>query len=153
MSKSQEKCGRGEVQTVLPDGHTHCWPARLLYTCLGFLFFGLGVIGAWLPGLPTTIFMILAVGCFAKSSPRLHAWLWHHPRFGATIRAWYDHRVIPRRVKVIAISSMAISFGVIVWIGPPLLVTALTGFCLLGVAVWMATRPSDIPEAAQIAAE
>src|SRR3546814_5197123 len=54
---------------------------------LGFIWVGIGAVGAFVPLLPTTIFIILALGCFARSSPRLEHWLLNHERFGPALRA------------------------------------------------------------------
>lgn len=74
---------------------------------LGFVFFGLGLIGVLLPGLPTTVFMLLALWAFARSSERFHDWLYHHRLFGPPLQAWHTYRVIPLRAKVLAVTMMA----------------------------------------------
>ena len=55
---------------------------RILWLLLGLTFVGVGMIGIVIPGLPTTIFMILAVGCFYRSSQRLYDWVINHKYFG-----------------------------------------------------------------------
>src|SRR5690242_16422346 len=94
---------------------------RPLYVAAGVGLTGLGIIGAFIPVMPTTIFLILAAACFARSSPRLEAWLINHPKWGPSIRAWRENGAIPRRIKLIAIGSMAVSFGVLAIIHMPAL--------------------------------
>ncbi|MDB5713893.1 MAG: hypothetical protein JWO15_1290 [Sphingomonadales bacterium] len=84
---------------------------RAGWLMLGLFCVGLGIIGAILPLMPTTIFLILAAGCFARSSPRLEAWLLNHARFGATLRAWRAEKAIPPRAKIAACGGMAIGFA------------------------------------------
>ena len=81
----------------------------------GFLLFAwlnvaLGVIGVIIPGMPTTVFLIIAAWAFSKSSERFHKWLWNHPRFGESIQSWHNHRVIPKSAKIFATSMMLMSF-------------------------------------------
>lgn len=73
-----------------------------IYIGLGWLAIALGVVGIFLPLLPTTPFMLLAAWLFAKGSPRLHDWICNHPRFGTSIRDWNQHGVINRRAKYLA---------------------------------------------------
>ncbi|MBO0128363.1 YbaN family protein [Agrobacterium sp. OT33] len=79
---------------------------RAINLVLGGLMLALGFIGALLPIMPTTIFLILAAWFFGRSSPRLKNWLLEHPRFGSTLRAWRKEGAIPFRIKIIAVSGM-----------------------------------------------
>lgn len=79
-----------------------------IYLALGWLSVGLGVIGIFLPLLPTTPFMLLAAWLFAKGSPRLHDWICNHPRFGEPIRQWNEHGVINRRAKALAMLAFLV---------------------------------------------
>lgn len=83
---------------------------------LGFLFLGLAVIGVFLPLLPTTPFVLLAAGCFAKSSERMHRWIMANETFGPMVRDWEQKRCVSCRVKSIAIGSMALVGGVSVFV-------------------------------------
>lgn len=91
-----------------PRGQRHI---RSVYFLLGWLFFGLGLVGAFLPLLPTTPLMILALWAFARCSPRLHAWLYNHPTFGPPLQRWQEHRVIPVSAKMASIGTMTVSFA------------------------------------------
>jgi uncharacterized protein len=79
---------------------------RYAYVALGLVCVGLGVVGAFLPVLPTTPFMLVALWAFARSSKRLETWLLEHPRFGPRLIAWRAHRVVPWPVKLTAWGSM-----------------------------------------------
>lgn len=86
--------------------------ARGIYVVAGVSFVALGVLGVFLPLLPTTPFMLLAAACFARSSPRFYAWLVNHPTFGPSIRAWRAHRCIPVRAKRLAIFLIVVTFAI-----------------------------------------
>jgi uncharacterized membrane protein YbaN (DUF454 family) len=73
---------------------------------LAWISFLLGFIGAFLPILPTTPFMILAAYLFSKSSPRMHSWLTSLPYFGNAIIDWENNRVIRPRAKITAVSVL-----------------------------------------------
>ncbi|MGE0872458.1 MAG: YbaN family protein [Kofleriaceae bacterium] len=119
--------------------------ARIGYLILGCVFVALGVIGAFLPVMPTTVFMIGALWAFSLSSKRLEAWLLDHPRFGPRLVAWRAHRVIPRRVKLIAWTSMLASLG-IMWLGraPLWAIAAAAALMAIG-AAYIASKPSSSP--------
>ena len=79
---------------------------RYTYTTIGALSLILGLIGLFLPLLPTTPFLILAAFCFSQSSPRFHTWLVNHRWFGPPIRDWEQNRAIRTRYKVLATVMM-----------------------------------------------
>ena len=83
----------------MPDPRPGNRLIRASWLALGLFFVGLGIIGAILPLMPTTIFLILAAGCFARSSPRLEKWLLDHKVFGPTLRAWRADGAISRRAS------------------------------------------------------
>lgn len=115
---------------------------RALWLGLGFLFVGLGIIGAMLPVMPTTIFLILAAGCFARSSPRLEAWLLDHPRFGPTLRAWRAEGAIGRRGKAMACGGITLGYALFLWGARPGLWLALgVGAFMAACAAYVLSRP------------
>lgn len=82
---------------------------KYLAILLGCLALLLGIIGVFLPILPTTPFILLAAFFFAKASPRLHHWLVHHRYFGPPIRRWEKNRAIPLPAKLLAALMMTTS--------------------------------------------
>jgi uncharacterized membrane protein YbaN (DUF454 family) len=91
---------------------------RYLLQGVGWLSVVLGVIGIFLPVLPTTPFLLLAAACFARSSPRFYHWLVDHPRLGPWIRGYLDGDGIPLKGKVYAIGLMWVSIGFSCWLVP-----------------------------------
>ncbi len=88
---------------------------RAVLVAAGLLALLLGLLGAVLPGLPTTPFILLAAACFAQASPRLHSWLVQHRWLGPMVRDWEAHRSMPLRIKWLASGMMALMVGVSAW--------------------------------------
>lgn len=113
---------------------------RPVYTAIGLVSVGLGIIGVFLPLLPTVPFMILAAFCFARANPVWEQRLLEHPRFGPHIVAWRTRGAISRRGKAFALLALAGSaaLGLAMLDGwqayMPLAVALVTG-------TWIATRP------------
>jgi uncharacterized membrane protein YbaN (DUF454 family) len=130
------------------DGHhRHPIPVRLLFAALGTLFVLLGLLGLFLPVLPTTPFLLLATACYARSSRRIFNWLLNHPYFGPLIREWREYRSMPYRAKRNALWLIALSFGISIgffvpgW--PAKLGMGVGGLLLM---IWIARIPSrDAP--------
>jgi uncharacterized membrane protein YbaN (DUF454 family) len=89
---------------------------------------GLGVVGAFVPVMPTTIFLILAAACYARGNPLLHQRLLAHPRFGPALRDWEEHRAMSPRAKATAIATIIVGIGATILWG----VTAMWLRLLLG---------------------
>jgi uncharacterized membrane protein YbaN (DUF454 family) len=115
---------------------------RTVYLLLGWTCVGLGVAGAFLPLLPTTVFLLVAAWAFARSSERWHQWLQGHPRFGPLLACWQRHRAMPRRAKIAAFAALAASYGFTAWmLGPWSLGAIIGGLCIAGVAIFLAHIP------------
>lgn len=116
---------------------------RMVFFVLGFLFVGLGILGVFLPGLPTTVFILLAGYCWARSSERFYGWLANHKLFGKMLRDWEERRAMPRFAKYLAWGMMTLSCVFLFWRLPAdkLWVAFLTlGICVAS-GIWMARLP------------
>ena len=124
---------------------------RIVYFSLGWVMVALGVIGLILPLMPGTIFLILAAACFARSSPRLEAWLLDHPKFGKSLRDWRASGAIPRPAKLMACAGMTIGF-VMFWWGarPSLPLAACVAAVFLACAAYVVSRPAAVDEDSSI---
>ncbi len=81
---------------------------RLFWISLGSIFVGIGTIGIFVPGLPTTVFLILASACYIRSSERLYNWLIKNKTFGKYIKDFREGKGMPQRAKITALSMMTI---------------------------------------------
>ncbi len=105
----------------------------ILY-CAGFLFLCLGIAGYFLPGLPGTIFLILAAGCFLRSNQRMYKWVTEHKLFGRSVKRFLETGAMPVRSKIISVGCIWI-FSLIsmlapyhlVWFKAPVIMLALAG--------------------------
>ncbi|MGT2569077.1 YbaN family protein [Acinetobacter ursingii] len=113
----------------------------LFWRSLVLIFITLGIIGAILPGMPTTVFLILAAWAASKGWPQMDEWLLNHPKYGSTLRNWREHGTVPRRAKWIAIIMMLISGIIMLFTNAPFWVKVFTDSIMLIVAVWLWLRP------------
>ena len=122
---------------------------RLVLASAGTLCVAIGLVGAVLPVLPTTPFMLLAAGCYVRASPRFYNWLLNTRAFGPLIREWRQYRSIPWKTKITAIVLMAatLSTSIVFFVKQPYAQVAMALFgCVLG--IWLYRIPSrDRPRA------
>ena len=129
-----------------PAGMAHCW-GRWMLIAFGWLMVGVGAVGIVVPGLPTTVFLLVALWAFSKSSERFQAWLWTHPRLGPPIRNWHEHRVISPRAKILAAAMMTASFlYVALFVAEDWLWPVLMASLLVPAAAYVLSRASHPPE-------
>ena len=116
---------------------------RFLYLVLGVVLLATGIVGIFVPLMPTTIFLILAAWCFSKSSARLEAWLLGHATLGPTIVNWRTHGAIPPKAKIMACTGMAAGFALFWYAAHPGLWLLLLVAAILGACAWFVlSRPS-----------
>ena len=108
---------------------------KSLLLLLGFIFVGLGFIGIIVPGMPTTVFMILAAACFAKSSPKFEQWILDLPGIGRLVQDHRDGLGMPQKSKAIAITMMvlAVTLSIIFAITSTLIQILVGGVGIIGV--------------------
>ncbi len=138
------------TQTVPPPAAkaTPKWMCPF-FMALGLLSTALGILGVFVPGLPTTVFLIIALWAFSRSSDRLKLWLWDHPKFGPSLQAWHLHRVIPVRAKISAVVVMAISMAILIAMRHSWTLPLIVAAIMIPVAIWICTRRGVPPSSAQ----
>ncbi len=116
---------------------------RLLFTAVGWFWVGLGVVGAFVPLMPSTVFLILAAWCFARGNPRLYRRLRRHPLF-APVRAWQAGRGLSAAAKVAAVGSITLTFALslVFVVESSLLRVGLAGLAL-GLCVYLLRQPTS----------
>ncbi|WP_220128808.1 YbaN family protein [Bdellovibrio sp. KM01] len=113
---------------------------RSALVVLGSVSLILGIIGAFLPVLPTTPFVLLSAWCFLRSSEKAHAWLYRQPLFGKALTDWDRNKAISRKNKVIAITMILFSLCFMWWSVPNTYLVASLTVVLLAVSIFIATR-------------
>lgn len=101
----------------------------------------MGIIGIFVPGLPTTVFVLMAGACAARSSPRLHAWLWRHRLFGGMLRNWAAGGFVSRKAKWSASITMAVCAVIMLLVPAPGWAKLLSISCMACVLAWLWCRP------------
>ncbi|WP_420415506.1 YbaN family protein [Roseibium sp.] len=116
---------------------------RSTFILLGLACVAVGIIGAFLPILPSTIFFIAAAACFARSSPRLEQKILEHPIVGPSVVAWRHHGAIPPMAKFYAVGGMTLGFAVFYWSAAPApWLAVLVALGITACAIYVVTRPS-----------
>ena len=119
---------------------------RTILISLGWLCVGLGFVGVFVPGIPTTIFLIIALWAFTKSSKKLRNWLLNHKRFGPILNNWQQHKVVPRRAKILMVVLMSLAVVLFYYSLQNLYLTIGLIIILVSVAIYVISLPSKIPE-------
>ena len=123
-----------------------CW-ARWALFGFGWLNIAFGTIGLFVTGLPTTVFLIIALWAFSKSSDRFHLWLWNHPRFGQTLQNWHAHRIIPMKAKIMAVLMMSLSFLYLtIFVAENWILPMAMAAIMVPAALYVVTRNNDVRE-------
>jgi uncharacterized membrane protein YbaN (DUF454 family) len=110
--------------------------AKIFWFSLGVLLLGVAYIGLVVPGIPWSTPAVFAAFCFAKSSDRMHNWLYSHKIFGPFLTGWQEKRIFPTKAKYLMILTMTVSLGTL-WFttGNLVAVAWLAGFMII-CAIW-----------------
>ena len=118
---------------------------RIILLALGWGCVGLAFIGIFVPGIPTTPFLIVALWAFAQSSKKFHAWLLNHKRFGPILQNWESHRVVPRKAKILMVIFQFFAVIMFHFSIQNIYLTGILAITLIIVARWVLTFPSELP--------
>jgi len=120
------------------------WLTRVVFGVIGIAALAVGIVGIFLPLVPTTPLVILSAACFAKASPRVEAWLLRHKTFGPMVINWRKNRAIPMSGKIAACMGVAVGFTLFVTFSDPALwLQGVVLAVLLSVTVYVLTRPNE----------
>jgi uncharacterized protein len=120
---------------------------RWFYFALAIVSLVLGIIGAFLPILPTVPFILLAAWAAARSSPRLLNWLEGHSRYGRYIHEWRAGGVVSRKAKWAATTMMSLSAVIILFTVAKPWAQAFSIGTMVLVGAWLWRRPEKMPHA------
>ena len=139
-----------ERDSVKPDDSGNSL-SRLWLIAGGWLLFALGLVGVFLPVLPTTIFWIGAVWCWSRSAPQLTRRILSHPRFGQPVALFLERGQMARQGKWLASAGIAVGYALLHLLSEPdWRVSLLLGLSLLLVGLWIWLRPEPDGPGAEI---
>ena len=118
---------------------------RTFFLLLGWLCVGLAFIGIFLPGIPTTPFLLVALWAFAKSSKRFHSWLLNHKKFGPILQNWESHKVVPRKAKILMVILQIAAIVILHYSLNNIIITIGVAILLMCVALYVISLPSSVP--------
>ena len=116
---------------------------RILYLIIGCLSLASGIIGIFLPLVPTTSFLLLSAFCFARSSDTFYKWLVTHPRLGAPIQDWKKYGCINKKSKILAILMIIFSIVISIVLDVPKTMLIIQILILSAVSTFILTRPTQ----------
>lgn len=119
---------------------------RALWFSAGIAFLGLAFIGVVVPGIPWSTPTVAAAYCFARSSERMHRWLYNHPRFGPFLTGWETKRIFPQRLKYMMIITMATTVIITYFLTNNLNAAVWTSGFMILVAGWAWRYPNSEAE-------
>jgi len=119
---------------------------KYAYIALGLFCVGMAYVGFVVPGIPFSIFLVIAAWAFAKSSPRLHNWLYTHPWFGEFLTNWTQKKVFPTKGKYLMILVMASSLAFLWFSTGNIKAVLWSGGFMALVAIWAWRYPGSVEE-------
>ncbi len=107
---------------------------------------GLAFLGIFVPGIPTTPFLLVALWAFAQSSKKFHAWLLNHKKFGPMLKNWESHKVVPKNAKILMVILQFFAILIIQYSLQNIFITIILALLLICVAWYVLSLPSKIPD-------
>jgi len=118
---------------------------KIILLSLGWLCVSLAFIGVFVPGIPTTIFLIIALWSFTKSSRKFQTWLLNHKRFGPILENWQSHKVVPQRAKISMVVLQISAVLLVHYFLNNLIITIGLAIILIIVAIYVLSLPNKVP--------
>lgn len=119
---------------------------KTIWLILGFISLGMAYIGIIVPGIPFSIFLVFAAYCFAKSSERMHKWIYNHKHFGPFLTNWTQKKVFPQKGKYLMVLVMLSSLAFLWFTTENVKALAWSGGFMFLVAVWAWRYPGSVEE-------
>ena len=118
---------------------------KIVLLSLGWLCVGLAFVGILVPGIPTTIFLIIALWAFTQSSKKFQTWLLNHKKFGPILKNWQSHKVVPQRAKILMAILQITAVILVHYVFNNLIITISLAVILIFVALYVFSLPNKTP--------